>query len=202
VEVTVALDQAATAAIAGAAGGAAVPAAIEPRPAAANATAAVPPIGPATGPGEGRGVARITLFAVGDVEYAVAGRILRTLPAPAAPPPGSDRGGAELPAGGGAAPATAPRVRHGDADYPVADLPRALGAPLAPGAEPLLLLVDDGGVRRALLVERLVGAEPFDPGAVQPIPAVYPEPERRRWRGALPRPGGRVTVLVDLAGLP
>ena len=127
------------------------------------------------------GGGRITVFAVGEVEYAVTGRIPRSLPAPA-----------PLPS----------VVRHGEVDFPVVDLPAAVGAGRAAGSEPLLFLVEEGAVRRALLVERLVGAETADLEAVQPVPALYPETERRRWRGLLPRPDGRIIVLLRLEGLP
>lgn len=133
-----------------------------------------------TGGGPERPV-RVVVLAVGEVEYAVAGRIARSLPAPA-----------ELPS----------TLHHGEADFPAVDLPAAFGAGLAPGAEPWVFLVEADGVRRALLAERLVGTETIDPEAVQPVPAVYPPAERRRWRGLLPRPDGRVLVLLSLEGLP
>ncbi len=135
---------------------------------------------------------RATLFGVGGVEYAVAGRVPRILPATRPLPE---------------------RIDHAGAAFPVVDLPALLngggaaaGAGGTNGAEPLLLLVEEAGdggpaVRRALVVERLSGTEALDPAAVQTVPAVYPERERRRWRGLVPRTDGRVTVLLDLAGL-
>jgi chemotaxis signal transduction protein len=147
---------------------------------------------------------RTTLFGVGEVEYAVIGRVPRILPATRPLPE---------------------RIDHAGAAFPVLDLPALLGggeAAAGGGAESLLLLVEEasgdaeagghdgepGGpgftgqaVRRALVVERLSGTEELDPTAVQPVPAVYPERERRRWRGLLPRPDGRVAVLLDLSGL-
>lgn len=128
---------------------------------------------------------RATLFGVGAVEYAVTGRVPRILPA-VRPLPES--------------------VEHAGRSFPVADLPAILGGG-GDGGESLLLLVEepatggDGGspVRRALVIERLSGTEAIDPDALEPVPAVYPEPERRRWRGLLPRPDGRLAVLIDLA---
>jgi hypothetical protein len=127
------------------------------------------------------GQTRLTIFAVGEVEYAVAGRIPRSLPAPRVLPP---------------------EVRHGEAAFPLVDLPRAFGVGGMVDAERWIFLVEEGAVRRALLADRLVGHESFDLGALQPIPAVYPEGERRRWRGLLPRPDGSLVVLLRLEGLP
>lgn len=127
------------------------------------------------------GPVRLTVFEVGEVEFAVSGRIPRSLPAPS-PPPAA--------------------VRHGEQDFPVVEVGTALGAPAAAAAEPMLFLVDDQGCRRALLVERLIGAESFDLAALQPVPPVYPEAERRRWRGVLPRADGSLVVLLRLEELP
>lgn len=143
---------------------------------------------PAPAAGAGGAVSeplRATLFGVGGVEYAVTGRVPRILPA-VRPLPGS--------------------IDHAGQSYPVADLPAILGGGDGDG-ESLLLLVEqpaadgDGGppVRRALVIERLSGIEAIDPAALEPVPAVYPELERRRWRGLLPRSDGRLAVLVDLA---
>lgn len=129
---------------------------------------------------------RATLFGVGEVEYAVTGRVPRILPALEPLPE---------------------RIDHAGAAFPVVDLPALFGGGTN-GEESLLLLVEESGdgggappVRRALLVERLSGTEALDPAAVQTVPAVYPEHERRRWRGLISRPDGRVTVLLDLSGL-
>jgi len=137
--------------------------------------------------GNGR-TPRATAFAVGGVEYLVAGRIARSLPAPRPLPP---------------------RFEHGGDEFPVVDLPAVFGSGEASECGPLLLLVErrsgetSGGavVRRALVVEELVGTEVLDADALQPVPAVYPEAERRRWRGLLPRPDGRVAVVLRLEGL-
>jgi hypothetical protein len=138
--------------------------------------------------GKGR-APRATVFAVGGVEYLVAGRVPRSLPAPR-----------PLPS----------RFEHGGDDFPVVDLPAAFASAGEAHCEPLMLLIEqrpeagaDGRVlRRALVVERLVGTEILDPAAIQPVPAVYPESERRRWRGLVARPDGRVAVVLRLEGLP
>jgi hypothetical protein len=137
--------------------------------------------------GNGR-APRATVVAVGGVEYLVAGRVPRLLPAPRPLPP---------------------RFEHGGQDFPVVDLPAAFASGGAADGEPLMLLIEQGPegadgrvLRRALVVERLVGTEVLDPEAVQPVPAVYPESERRRWRGLVPRPDGRVAVVLRLEGLP
>jgi hypothetical protein len=127
------------------------------------------------------GVRRVTVFAVGPVDYGVLGRIPRSLPLPAT-----------LPAS----------ILHDGAEFPVVDLPAAFGIDLAADTERRLFLVEEGAARRALLVDRLVGTETFDLNAVQPLPAVYPEDERRRWRGLLPRPDGTIVALLCLEGLP
>jgi hypothetical protein len=131
---------------------------------------------------------RATAFAVGGVEYLVAGRVARSLPASRPLPP---------------------RLEHGGHPFPVVDLPGLFGAGGGADCEPLLLLVEQAEagpaervLRRALVVERLVGTELLDPDALLPVPAVYPEPERRRWRGLIARPDGRVAVVLRLAGLP
>jgi hypothetical protein len=123
---------------------------------------------------------RLAVFAAGEVEYAVAGRVPRSLPAPSPLPRA---------------------VRHAEALYPVVDLAEAFGLAAAPGGERLLFLVEDGAVRRALVVERLVGAESFDLERVEPIPEIYPEAERRRFRGLLLRPDGGLVVLLRLEAL-
>jgi chemotaxis signal transduction protein len=141
----------------------------------------------APAPGNGR-PPRATAFAVGGVEYLVTGRVARSLPAPRPLPP---------------------RFEHGGEEFPVVDLPALFGSAEEPECGPLLLLVErrtgeeagGGTVRRALVVERLVGTEVLDADAVQPVPAVYPEDERRRWRGLLPRPDGRLAVVLRLEGL-
>jgi len=137
--------------------------------------------------GNGR-APRATAFAVGGVEYLVAGRVARSLPAPRPLPP---------------------RFEHGGTEFPVVDLPALFASAEEPEFGPLLLLVERPGdegtggatVRRALVVERLVGTEVLGADALQPVPAVYPENERRRWRGLLPRPDGRIAVVLRLEGL-
>lgn len=139
-------------------------------------------------PAAGAGT-RATAFAVGGVEYLVAGRVPRSLPAPRPLPP---------------------RLEHRGEQYPVIDLPALCGSREETECGPLVLLIEqepggrDGGgaLRRALVVERLLGSEVVDPEAVQPVPAAYPESERRRWRGLVPRPDGRLAVVLRLEGLP
>lgn len=124
---------------------------------------------------------RLVVVAVGGVEYALAGRIARSLPAPAPLPEA---------------------IRHGGEDYPVVDLPALFrnGGPPAP--DPWLLLVESGALRRALAVEDVMGVETVDRDSLQPVPPVYPEDERRRWEGLVPRPDGRVLVVLRLEPLP
>jgi hypothetical protein len=124
---------------------------------------------------------RLAVFAVAGVDCAVAGRVVRSLPVPR-----------PLPAA----------IRHGEAEFPVVDLAAALGAATPAEAERLLFLVEEGAVRRALVIERLVGAESFDLESVLPVPALYPEAERRRFHGLLPRAAGSLVVLRRPAGLP
>jgi hypothetical protein len=142
--------------------------------------------------------ARFALIAVDGVEYAVdASWVRRSLPAPRPLPPA---------------------VPHGGAAFKVIDLRQLFGLPAGaplpgaagPGPERLMLLVEqpptgegtggDAG-RVALVVDGLLGIEPLDPGAAQPLPAVYRGPERAWFRGLVPRPGGRVAVLLRPAGL-
>jgi CheW-like domain len=125
--------------------------------------------------------ARATVFTVGGVEYGVTGRVVRSLPA-ARPLP------AEL--------------VHGGRSFPVVDLPGAFDVRPEVVGEELIFLVEQGDVRRALVVGEVVGREAFDPDAVQPVPALYPEPERARWGGLVLRPDGRLVVLLRLEGLP
>jgi hypothetical protein len=127
---------------------------------------------------------RLTVVTVAGVEYAVSGRVVRTLPAREPLPQ---------------------RFVHEGLVFPLADLPaRAGGEPGDP--DRLVLLVEDGsspeGVRRAVVAVELVAVEGWDLAALQPVPAVYPPAERRGWRGLLPRADGRLVVLVDLATFP
>ncbi|HVR10452.1 MAG TPA: chemotaxis protein CheW [Thermoanaerobaculia bacterium] len=162
---------------------------------------------PATEP-----AARFALVAVDGVEYAIdAAWVRRSLPAPRPLPSLVPHGGATfqvvdlrqlfgLPAATGLPAGPDPRA--------------AAGAPLPPAtstaAERLMLLVEQpparsqpGGAasRLALVVDDLLGIERLDPGAAQPLPAVYRGPERAWFRGLVPRAGGRVTVLLRLTGL-
>jgi chemotaxis signal transduction protein len=156
--------------------------------------------------------ARFALVAVDGVEYAIdAAWVRRSLPAPQPVPPVVSHGGTAfqvvdlrqlfgLPAG---------------TSLPAApDTRAAAGAPLPPatgtGAERLMLLVEQpparshpggAGSRVALVVDDLLGIERLDPGAAQPLPAVYRGPERAWFRGLVPRAGGRVTVLLRPEGL-
>jgi hypothetical protein len=152
------------------------------------------------GPAAEPAAARFALVAVDGVEYAVdATWVRRSLPAPDL-----------LPAA----------IAHGAATFPVIDLRQLFGLPAAPGArlpatagtgpERLILLVeqplveDDSGQavnRAALVVDDLLGIEPLAPGTAAPLPAVYRGPERRWFRGLVPRTGGQVTVLLRLEGL-
>lgn len=131
--------------------------------------------------GAGERPTRATVFAVGGVEYAVTGRVPRSLPAIR-----------PLPAA----------VAHGGADFPVVDLPALFGHEAGAGGEGLVLLVEQDGLRRALVVEEVVGLETLDPESLQPVPEVYPPAERRRWRGLLPREDGRVLAVPRLEELP
>lgn len=153
---------------------------------------------------------RYALLAVDGVEYAVdAAWVRRSLPAPI-----------PLPAA----------VLHGGTAYQLVDLRRLFGLPAAsdasdaspradgsPGAERLILLIDrppaaPGPVapeaaaasavhRIALVIDGLLGLEPLATGAAVPLPGVYRGPERRWFHGVLPRPDGRITVLLRPEGL-
>ncbi len=59
-----------------------------------------------------------------------------------------------------------------------------------------------GTIRVALVVDGLLGIERLVSSEAQPLPEVYRGPERRWFRGLLPRAGGRVTVLLRPGGLP
>lgn len=143
--------------------------------------------------GGGERSVRAAVFTVGGVEYAVTGRVPRSLPA-ARPLPAA--------------------VDHDGREFPVVDLPALFGFDGAAadgavvegggadgGGEPLLLLVEQGGLRRALVVDGLAGLETLDHAELQPVPEVYPPAERRRWQGLLPRPDGRVLVVPRLEEL-
>jgi CheW-like domain len=129
----------------------------------------------------GETASRATVFAVGRVEYAVTGRVLRSLPATRPLPT---------------------EVVHDGGAFPVVDLPGAFGVEPAAAGEELIFLVEQEGVRRALVVEGVIGREVFAPETIQPVPANYPQSERARWNGLVLRPDGRLMVLLRLAGLP
>lgn len=121
----------------------------------------------------------VTRFEVGEVSYAVPGRVVRLLPAPT-----------PLPV----------EVKHDGHGFGFVDLrpPAAEREDDPEGA--WLALVEDGAERAALLVDRLNGLDRLRWDEMQPVPAAYPESERRRWRGLWPLPDGRVVVCLELAG--
>jgi chemotaxis signal transduction protein len=145
---------------------------------------------------------RFALLAVDGVEYAVEStRVRRTLPAPRPLP-------AAIPHGGAAFAVIDLRQLFGLA--PAAHEAAAAGDIAGDGRERLVLLVEGapgatpaGGAacRLALVVDELVGLESLAAAAAVPLPAVYRGPERRWFKGLLPRAGGRITVLLDLEGL-
>jgi chemotaxis signal transduction protein len=151
----------------------------------------------------GPAASRFALLDVDGVEYAVESAwVRRTLPAPE-PPPAA--------------------ISHGGADFPLIDLRQLFGLPRAQPqggsakapalSAGLVLLVerprgaDPAGTaasvacRVALMVDDLRGIEPLPAGNAVPLPAVYRGPERRWFKGLLPRAGGRVTVLLRLDGI-
>lgn len=123
------------------------------------------------------------VVSVGAVEYAVSGRVSRSLPAVRPLPP------------------TVPHEGH---EFPVLDLPRLFGAGGGDAGEggELMLLVEQDELRRALVVHGLAGFCELDPELLQPVPGIYPRPERDRWHGLLVRPDGRVLAVPRLAELP
>jgi hypothetical protein len=147
-------------------------------------------------------VVRFAVLAVAGVEYAVdSSWVRRSLPAPD-----------PLPAA----------IVHGGAAFQVIDLRQLFGlaagpegpgpAITAPCPERLILLVEQplpeaapaaaAAVHRvALVVDDLLGLEPLAAGAAVPLPGVYRGPERRWFRGVVPRADGRITVLLRPNGL-
>jgi len=145
---------------------------------------------------------RFALLAVDGVEYAVdSSWVRRSLPAPH-----------PLPAA----------IVHGGAAFQVIDLQQLFGlaagsgashpATTAPGPERLILLVEQplaeaapaaaAAVHRvALVVDDLLGLEPLAAGDAVPLPSVYRGPERRWFRGVVPRADGRIIVLLRPHGL-
>lgn len=126
---------------------------------------------------------RAVLISVGAVQYAVIGRVLRSLAA-IRPLPQT--------------------VHHESHDFPVLDLPRlfGVGKEATDDGSELILLIEQEGLRRALVVEGLAGFIDLDPSLLQPLPEIYPQEERRCWEGLLPRPDGRVLAVPRLVELP
>ncbi len=124
---------------------------------------------------------KLLVVSVGTLEVAVAGRVLgsSTLAGP-----------------------LQPAVFYEEQEYPVLDLPRLFGTRESAEGDLLLLLVEQGELRRALVVDQLVGYCAFTPGQLLPVPQIYPQAERDRWHGLLPLPGGRIIAVPCLAGLP
>lgn len=131
---------------------------------------------------DGRAV-RVMLVSVGAVLCAIRGRVWRSLPTIRPLPP---------------------TVHHEGREFPVLDLPRLFGVGRGESAEggDLMLLLEQDDLRRALVVDGLGGFSELDPEALQPVPDTYPEAERRRWEGLLPRPDGGVLAVLRLAALP
>lgn len=79
---------------------------------------------------------------------------------------------------------------------PVVDLARHLAIPSAPTHGSRLLLVRCAGRKVGLIVDQVLGVEPFDPATVAPLPADFVGQARRYLRGAAPF-GRRLVLLLE-----
>lgn len=128
---------------------------------------------------ETRTHSEVTVVSVGGLECAIAGKLIGTFALPQR---------------------LNPVVRYQSLDYMVLDLPQLFGT--EPESEDrLLLLFTQGEVRRALVVDRLIGPIEFAAEDLCPVPAFYPQVERDCWRGLLPTADGRLIAVPYLSGL-
>jgi chemotaxis signal transduction protein len=178
----------------------------EPSGAAAIPSPAGPPVGSAV---------RFALLAVDAVEYAVESAwVRRSLPAPEPLPAAILHGGVPFPVidlrGLFGLPAR-PAAGDGSGPPPAAErlillLDRPPGEDAATDLPGVSRLPTTGAAtaaagRWALVVDGLLGLEPLAAEAVVALPVVYRGPERRWFRGVVPRADGRITVLLRLEGL-